>query len=195
MRINRVGASAALLAASFLLSSCSTAQPTATPTPTPKAKTAAQVLKEFKGIAKASCAKAMAVGVVESASQPNPFTLVMVPKEQAYKDFSAAVLEGSSKYTLIYEADAFSSCTASLAYELGGGPTDVTFDPMTGKYMSSEVCYDGASCVFEYEVSGGLFSSFTNVGANPQYTSSIRYGNLTDADWEILHKAVDEQAS
>ena len=176
-----------------LLTGCAIQAPAPKPTPTPKS--AAQALADFKSIAEASCAKAMSLGVVETSPGPNPFTIVMVPKEQAYKDFSAAALEGTDKYTLIYETDSFASCMAANAYSLGNGPTKVSFDPADGSYTSTEDCYAEGPCVFRYGVAGGLFATFTNQSGEAAYTQSIRYGQLTDSDWAILHKAVDEQGN
>lgn len=188
MKTLRIGVIAALLALG--VAGCTATHQIEKPT----TKTPAQALADFKKIAKASCDKAMSVGVVETSTSGDPFTIVLVPKAKAYKDFSAAALE-ANKYTLIYENDSFASCGAANTFSVSGAAIKVAFDPADGSYTTTENCYGDGPCVFKYTVAKGLMTSFTNLSAKTKYTQTIRYGNLTAADWEILHKAVDQQGN
>jgi hypothetical protein len=77
-----------------------------------------EATSKFKSIARASCASALAEGSVEKSESAKGFTLVLVPKTQAYKDFSAAYFQPDDTYELIWEVDAFSACGASMSYDL-----------------------------------------------------------------------------
>jgi hypothetical protein len=167
-----------LLAGSLALSGCASVDHTA----------------EFFKIAEASCAKALAVGVVEKSISKSGFTLVMVPKVQGYKDFSAAYLEPTDKYELIYETDAFSACSASMAYEIAkeaGTPTAIKVTYADGSYETTEDLGEYGISHIRYSVSGGLLATSETLDVAKADKRTITYGHLTKDDWAILTIAVD----
>jgi hypothetical protein len=167
------------------------------PSPTALATklTAAQALTEFEAIAKASCAKAMSEGVVEKSTAVDGFTLVMVPKAEGYKDFSAAYFQPADKYELIWETDAFSACSALMQFELaaeGGGEVDllVEFDWATDTFETTQDLGEFGISHLSYSHANGLFSGIKTLDSGDAYPRTITYG-VSDSDRKILETAVD----
>ena len=149
---------------------------------------------EFQKIADTSCNKAQAEGVVEKSVAKNGFTLVMVPKAQAYKDFSAAYFQPADKYELIYETDAFSACAASMAFALsreGGSPSSIKVDYVDGAYETTEDLGEFGISHIRYSVADGRFAATETLDVANADKRTISYGNLTEAHWKILKTAVD----
>jgi FPC/CPF motif-containing protein YcgG len=181
------------------LSGCS---PVAAPTDLPKASATytafspAEAKAQFETIANASCDKAMAEGVVEQSIASDGFTLVMVPKEEGYKDFSAAYFEPADNYELIWEADALSACSASISFSLAAeagveSEIKVTFDGRDSTFETFEDLGEFGTSRLRYNVDNGLLSRIEVLDATSIDARMIRYGNLQDADWNILRTAVD----
>lgn len=192
----------AATAAMLFLSGCAASEekptPTATPTPsaTFEAKTPAQALEDFRAIAAKSCETALAEGVVEESTGAEGFKLVMVPKAEAYKDYSAAYFAPPKTYELIWETDALSACGADIQFamaEEGGGTVDleVSFSTEDGTYTTTQDLGEQGIWTLNYEVTDGLFSTVTTLRNGDEDPRTIRYGNLNDADWAILKTAVD----
>ena len=189
----------AAVGASLLLTSCSpAATPTETPAASPSVKTLtpAEAKAQFEAIANASCDKAMTEGVVEQSTALNGFTLVMVPKDQAYKDFSAAYFEPEDNYELIWEADALSACSASISFSLAAeagveSEIEVTFDGADATFETFEDLGEFGTSRLRYNVENGLLSRIEVLDVASIDARMIRYGNLQDADWNILRTAVD----
>ncbi len=167
------------------------------PSPTALATelTAAQALTEFEAIAKASCAKAMSEGVVEKSTAVDGFTLVMVPKAEGYKDFSAAYFQPADKYELIWETDAFSACSALMQFELaaeGGGEVDllVEFDGATNTFETTQDLGEFGISHLSYSHANGLFSGIKALETSDADPRTITYG-VSDSDRKILETAVD----
>lgn len=189
------------LSLAVLMAACSIptpSLPSVSPTyPNPKAKlTPAEVTDQFVKIADASCRKALEVGVVEQSVDPEGFTLVMVPKAQAYKDFSAAYFQPEEIYELIWETDAFSACGASMSFALaieGGAESDikVSYNTAEGKFETTQDLGEYGVTRLSYTIAKNLFSGIQSLGNNTADARTIRYGHLTDADWNILRTAVD----
>lgn len=150
---------------------------------------------EFAAVAKASCDKAMADGVVEKSTSGDGFTLVMVPKDQGYQDFSAAFLAAPDDHQLIYEVDAFSSCAAamqfSLAEEAGSVvDMDIEYDPNDGTFVTTQDLGEFGISKLEYQTEDGLFvgvKTLDELDADPR---TISYG-YSEEDMQILVTAVD----
>jgi FPC/CPF motif-containing protein YcgG len=187
------------LGATLVLTSCS---PVAAPTDLPKATATytalspAEAKAQFETIANASCDKAMAEGVVEQSIASGGFTLVMVPKEEGYKDFSAAYFEPADNYELIWEADALSACSASISFSLAAeagveSEIKVTFDGRDSTFETFEDLGEFGTSRLRYNVDNGLLSRIEVLDATSIDARMIRYGNLQDADWNILRTAVD----
>lgn len=196
MRANQI-TFISIAALAVLLSSCSAA-PSANQSVSPKASplTAEQARDAFEVIATASCDKAMAEGVVEQSLDPNGFTLVMVPKDQAYQDFSAAYFEPADTYELIWEVDALSACGAAIQFALAqesSAEVDlaVSFDQNDGSFLTVQDLGEFGISKLKYKVADSLLSSVETQGSANSATRSISYGNLQDADWQILRTAVD----
>ncbi|WP_296631178.1 hypothetical protein [Rhodoluna sp.] len=155
-----------------------------------------QATEEFIKIADASCNKAQVVGVVEKSIDPNGFTLVMVPKDQAYKDFSAAYFEPNNTYELIWEADALSACSASISFSLAkeaGVKSDivVNYHSSDGSFETTQDLGEYGTSHIRYTVDAGLLSATETLDSDNADERSIKYGNLSDGDWRILKTAVD----
>lgn len=187
------------LGASLLLTSCApTARPNASPAPTEtvKALTPAEARLEFEAIANASCDKAMAEGVVEQSTSLDGFTLVMVPKDEAYLDFSAAYFEPDDNYELIWETDAFSACGASISFSLAaeaGVESDlkVSFNTADSTFETFQDLGEFGTSRLKYNITNGLLSQIEVLDSTAVDIRTIRYGNLSLDDWSILRTAVD----
>ena len=190
---------ATAIASALALSACAPATtPIETPAASPSVKTLtpAEAKAEFEAIANASCDKAMTEGVVEQSTALNGFTLVMVPKDQAYKDFSAAYFEPADNYELIWEADALSACSASISFSLAleagvESEIKVTFDASDSTFETFEDLGEFGTSRLRYNVDNGLLSRIEVLDEASIDARMIRYGNLQDADWNILRTAVD----
>jgi hypothetical protein len=190
---------AAAIASALALSACApatTAIETPAASPSVKTLTPAEAKAEFEAIANASCDKAMTEGVVEQSTALNGFTLVMVPKDQAYKDFSAAYFESADNYELIFEADALSACSASISFSLAAeagveSEIKVTFDGLDSTFETFEDFGEFGTSRLRYNVDNGLLSRIEVLDEASIDARMIRYGNLQDADWNILRTAVD----
>lgn len=152
-------------------------------------------LAEFAAVAKASCDKAMAEGVVEKSTSGDGFTLVMVPKDQGYQDFSAAFFAAPDDYQLIYEVDAFSSCAAAMEFSLaeeGGGAfdIDVEYDPNDASFVTTQDIGQNKINKLEYQTKDGLFVGIKTLGEGKADPRTISYG-YSEEDMQILVTAVD----
>lgn len=195
-----VAAAVALAFAAAGLSGCaSTATPsaspsiTASPTPTVEPMTPAEAKAAYAKIAKLSCDTAQNEGVVETGSD---FTLVMVNKEDGYKDFSAAYYSPPSTYELIWELDGITACsdyyTFSMAEEAGQeADIDVTFDETDSSYTTFEDFGEFGTSNLKFQIQDGMLHSFESLDPENPRSSTIRYGNITEEDRKILETAVD----
>jgi hypothetical protein len=161
-----------------------------------KALTPAEAKGQFETIANASCDKAMAEGVVEQSIASDGFTLVMVPKEEGYKDYSAAYFEPADTYELIWEADAFSACGASISFSLAaeaGAESDieVAFNATDSTFETTQDLGEFGISRLKYQTTDGLLSQIEILDSTVADVRAIRYGNLTDDHWKILRTAVD----
>jgi hypothetical protein len=151
---------------------------------------------KFMEISRASCERAMTEGVVEQSTSTEGFTLVMVPKDDAYLDYSAAYFEPEDTYELVWEADAFSSCEASVSFDLAdeaGVESDiaVTFDSSSGAFETKQDFGEFGVVHLSYNTIDGLISKVETLGPNEANPRTIRYGNLQETHWIILRTAVD----
>ena len=197
---------AAILAASIAiatlaLAGCSsTATPsaspsvTASPTPTVEPMTPAEAKAAYYQIVKLSCNTAQNEGVVETSDK---YTVVSVNKEDGYLDFSAAYLEKPATYGLIWELDGITACadyyTMSMAEEAGQeAAIDVTFDETNSTYTTFEDFGDAGTSNYRFQIKDGMLSIAENLDPKNPVITTIRYGNITEADRSILKTAVDE---
>ncbi len=120
----------------------------------------------------------------------------MVPKDEAYLDFSAAYFEPEDTYEIIWEADALSSCGASINFDLAeeaGVESDiaVTYDSTSETFETTQDFGEFGISNLRYTISDGLISEVETLGTTDTNPRTIRYGNLQEADWNILRTAVD----
>jgi hypothetical protein len=196
-----VAVAATLAMATLALSGCASAAApsaspsvTASPTPTVEPMTPAEAKAAFAKIAKLSCNTAQNEGVVETGSD---FTLVMVNKADGYLDFSAAYFSPPSTYELIWELDGITACsdyyTFSMAEEAGQeAAIDVTFDETDSTFTTFEDFGEFGTSNLKFQIKDGMLHSFESLDPENPRSSSIRYGNITEADRLILKTAVDE---
>ena len=167
---------------------------TASPTPTVQPMTPAEAKAAYFKIVKLSCNTAQNQGVVETSDK---FTVVSVNKEDGYLDFSAAYLEQPATYGLIWELTSITSCadyyTMSMAEEAGQeAAIDVTFDETDSSYTTFEDFGEAGTSNYRYQIKDGMLHIAENLDPKNPVTTSIRYGNITEADRMILKTAVDE---
>ena len=186
------------ISSALVLSGCSApaSKPESKPSVTVAQLSPEEAKAQFETIANASCDKAMAEGVVEQSISSDGFTLVMVPKEEGYKDYSAAYFEPADTYELIWEADAFSACGASISFSLAAeagveSDIEVTFNATHSTFETAQDLGEFGISRLKYQTTDGLLSQIEILDAIVADVRSIRYGNLSDEHWQILRTAVD----
>ena len=192
-------AAGAVLILAGALAGCSSAtepvaqKPTATKSSAP-AKSQEQVDSEYLAASTASCDKAQEVGVVE---QGPGFTIVSVPKSQAYEGYSAAYLEDPDTYELVWELDALTVCADAMSIQMAQEagepwPLKVSFNAETGAYEVFEDFGQYGTSNLAYKVEDGLIVEVNDLGDSDAGDRKITYGDLTEAHWKILRTAADE---
>jgi hypothetical protein len=151
---------------------------------------------KFKSIAQASCEEALNEGAVEKSEAADGFTLVLVPKAEAYEDFSAAYFQPDDTYELIWEVDAFSACGASMTYDLAeeaGQEADlqVTFNSEVQQFETFQDLGEFGNSHLRYEVSDGKISSVLDLNSIQDGVRTVTYGKLSKDELNILETAVD----
>jgi len=175
----------------------STNQPTTGESqPAMPAMTAQEAEDQFKAIARTSCQAALEEGTLEKSVDPGGFTLVMVPKEDAYKEFSAAYFQPEDTYELIWEIDAFSACGASMTYDLAeeaGQESDleVIFNSELQQFETFQDFGEFGISRLGYEIFDGKISSVQFLETEDSDKRTVSYGNLTEVEINIVTTAVD----
>jgi len=182
--------------ASLLAFSACSSNPPRSAEPTQSAITSQQAQTEFKSIAEASCKAALEQGSVERSISDAGFILVMVPKNDAYKDFSAAYFQPDDTYELIWEIDAFAACGASITFDLAeeaGQETDleVSFNPATGSYETFQDLGEFGPLRISYEIDGGKISTVSILSSPDVEKRTVSYGGLAESELMILKTAAD----
>lgn len=208
---------AAALLAALGLTACATdsspvASPTASSTPTSDVTPPAagqrgeDPLAEFEAAATASCNKAMAEGVVEAIAKGETPTetewwLMMVPKDQAINDFSAARYgKAEDLAEVIYETYEFDTCYMStqfaLAKEAGVDITkvmSVSYDQAADLYVVREAQNAGNVQTSQFVLdAAGLITKvqYPDLGAIA-FERTVRYGALTEQEQGWFKRAVE----
>jgi hypothetical protein len=165
-----------------------TTSPTATAFPVPD-----DVEGTFREIADASCEKASAEGVTEAGIDGGA-RLILVPKDQAYQDFSAVSIGASGVGQLIWSTEEFFACNASIGFsfadESNGEYGDIEFDSSDGSY-SVTVGEGNDAYIAEYAVSDGLIRTGASVSGGERFVFGVEYGMPSEADIQILRDTVD----
>jgi len=158
--------------------------------------TAEEAESQFKAIARASCEEALEKGTLEKSVDPGGFTLLMVPKDDAYKDFSAAYFQPDDTYELIWETDAFSACGASMTYDLAdeaGQDSDleVIFNAELQQFETFQDFGEFGISRLAYEIIEGKISSVQDLESEVSDKRTVIYGTFTEAEINILTTAVE----
>ncbi|MEI6591467.1 MAG: hypothetical protein WCO24_05625, partial [Actinomycetes bacterium] len=113
-----------------------------------------------------------------------------------YKDYSAAY-EQNGKHVLVWEIDGLASCadwySFSMAEEAGQEVAiDVTFNPSDASFTTEQDLGEFGVSSFRYSVANGLIATSTNLDPKRAKVVTVKYGNITAGELEILTTAVDE---
>ena len=129
-------------------------------------------------------------------SESNPkLRVIVIPKEDAYREFSGAFTDEAGKPEVMYEADLFSCMPSnfiSMNEEFGDSenPAEYQITQLTeSSYQWFQDYGDGFDLTVEYFVEDDFF---TKVKTNSQFVV-IDYGPVSDADMQLLKTAVDAE--
>ena len=181
----------------LLLSGCAASELSETLAPTAEAtESATPTLSEleisFDDVAIASCDKAMLEGVEESLAG-GVYRQVMIPKDRAIDGYSAAWEDSvAGEVGLIWEADAFLSCSAAmtiwLAAEAGEEPIWEIAEIQDGFELFQDFGEFGTQTI-RFEVSEGLFVA-AEIDGGDQFI--IRYAPEIAAGQELISLALQD---
>lgn len=188
---------AALFVLVLTLAGCSTpkASPTNSPSPT-ETKTEAQILDEFLKIAEDSCAKAQTENIVETVADGSK--IIVLAKDNAYKDYSAVYIDPQGKTQVIYEME-LSVCAPGYLISMmeeAGKKNEGDYEHGVklnddGTYTwKQKSFYEGES--FEetkYTVVDGIITA----AKTSAYDYSFAYGAVAEADMNVFKKAIDDE--
>lgn len=165
-----------------------TTSPTATAFPIPD-----DIAGSFREIADASCATAATEGVTEIATDGSG-RLILVPKEDAYQDFSAVSVGTSGVGELVWSTEEFYACNASIGFSYSDESNSeyglIEFDESDGSYTVT-VGEGKDAFVADYAVSDGLIRTGSSTNGGETTVLTVEYGMPSEADIEILRAAVD----
>lgn len=165
-----------------------TTSPTATAFPIPD-----DIKAAFREIADASCATASADGVTEIATSGSG-RLILVPKKDAYQDFSAVSVGESGVGELIWSTEVFYACNASIGFSYSDESNSdyglIEFDASDGSYTVS-VGEGKDAYIADYTVSDGLIRTGSSTNGGETTVLTVEYGMPSEADIQILRDAVD----
>lgn len=155
---------------------------------------ASQARAAYEAVAKDSCLAAQNTGELD---QSRTITKVMVPKAQAYKDYSAAYLQKPGTFGVIWEIDAFAGCTDwftfSMAQEAGQeAEIQVTFDATDGSFTAKQDLGSLGVSRIRYGVADGKIASALDLEAKSPEPVTVKYGPLDAKNLKILVTAVDQ---
>jgi hypothetical protein len=212
MAVVRIPAVIALTAlAVSLLTGCSAGTPEdkiASPSPSPSNSATVEAPVLLSGVeavdryfelAVTSCDAAMATGVVEENASTGD-KLIMIPKDAAYKDYSAVWAAADGTSDIIFETDVFLTCADAITFwmleENGERPTGYeaelsTVGSETVARVTRSLDGDVYTSVYTF-VDGKIVSAEIprwDAPANP-LPWSVTY-SVGDADRALLEKAVD----
>lgn len=171
------------------------ASPTNSPSPT-ESKSEAQILEEFLDLAADSCAKAQTENIVETVADGSK--IIVLAKDNAYKDYSAVYIDPQGKTQVIYEME-LSVCAPGYLISMmeeagkkneGDYQHSVKLNDDGSYTWKQKSFYEGES--FEetkYFVENGIITA-ANTSA---YQYEFSYGAVAEADMVVFRKAIDEE--
>ena len=153
-------------------------------------------LSEFREIAINSCDLARSDGVLEH-TEDFSYRAVMVPKESGIDGYSAAWMDQTGHYSLIYETDFFMSCayanTFTLYEEASMEPTmQVTKD---GKSFLVSDPENPRNKAMKFQVKNGLLVSASNEELTNSTVIFIDYAPPLENSLEIIEKALSQESN
>lgn len=152
-------------------------------------------LAEFRDVAIQSCERAMTDGVLEHTVDYS-YQAVMVPKDQAVEDYSAAWFEEPDTYSLIYETDFFFACADANMFSLHeeAGMESTIRATKTADGFETFDQENPRQNRMKYVVQEGLIRSASNQDVEEPIVIEIEYGPDLQKSQEIIKRAL-EQAS
>lgn len=170
-----------------------TAKPGLSPSPL---ESPADIEEAFKQYATASCDLANETGVVETTFGDPEGYLYLIPKSEAVKDFSASWSNTNDEVGMIWTTESFYACNMNVAYEmLEGQPYyDLSFE-FLGDQNSIRLTIDQGDMgviVDRYVITDGVFSEVHNESDGGDIVTKIDYRALTDSEYELFLRAIDE---
>lgn len=181
----------------LLLAGCSssTAAPTNSPSPT-KTKTQAEILDEFLKIADDSCAKAQEENIIEQVADGS--RIIVLAKENAYKDYSAIYIDAKGKTQVIYEME-LSVCSPGYLISMmqeAGKENEGDYEHSAtlnadGTYTwKQKTFYDGEKME---ETIYTVEDSIITGAKTEMYKYEFVYGPLSSADMDLFKKVIDDE--
>ena len=192
--MKRVSALAILVLA---LAGCAgpSASPTNSPSPT-ESKTEAQILEEFLDIAADSCAKAQTENIVEEVADGSK--IIVLAKDNAYKDYSAVYIDPQGKTQVIYEME-LSVCAPGYLVSMmeeAGKKNEGDYehsaklnDDGTYTWKQKSFYEEGSYEETKYTVESGIITA----AKTSAYEYSFIYGAVAEDDMVVFRKAIDEE--
>lgn len=185
------------MTALLLLSGCTSqsANPEGTPSPT-KSKTQEEVLAEFLDIANDSCAKAQTENIIELVADGSK--VIVLAKENAYKDYSAVYIDAQGKPQVIYEMELLVCSPGYLISMMeeagkenaGDYEHSVTLNADGTYTWKQKSFYEGEKMEETlYTVKDGVITA----GKTSAYEYTFQYGEIPAADMEVFKKAIDDE--
>ena len=156
----------------------------------------ADIEEAFKQYATASCDLANETGVVETTFGDPEGSVYLIPKSGAVKDFSAAWSNVDGEVGLIWTTESFYACSMYVAYEMSEGQPyyEMGFE-FLGDQNSIRLTInqeDMGLIVDRSVITDGVFSEVHNETDGGDIVTKIDYRALTDSEYELFLRAIDE---
>jgi len=186
-----------VIALVMLVSGCASqkATPTNTPIP-PKTKTQAEIESDFFKIADDSCKKAQTENIIEEVADGS--RIIVLAKDNAYKDYSAIYIDAAGKTQVIYEME-LSVCAPGYlismmeeANQTNSGDYKHSVKLNTdGTYTWSQRAWGEENVMQDtvYTATDGIITA----ADGEMYDYVFKYGPISDADMEIFRTAIDAE--
>jgi hypothetical protein len=151
----------------------------------------------YRIIAEESCRSAEDEGVVETS---NGFTVVSVPKEEAYEGFSAAYLEYPDTYQIIWELTNVFACSHAISFSMAqeaGYEADIEVQAAQedNTFLVSEDFGEFGMFISFVKTDGLRIVGADSIDSGDPWSISIEYGSPSAENRNILMSAVNRYLS
>ena len=151
----------------------------------------------YRIIAEESCRSAEEEGVVETS---DGFTVVSVPKEEAYEGFSAAYLEYPDTYQIIWELTEVFACSHAISFNMAqeaGYEADIEVQAAQedNTFLVSEDFGEFGMFISFVKTDGLRIVGADSIDSGDPWSISIEYGSPSAEDRNILLSAVERYLS